>query len=106
MAETTKEEVLARLKDLSKKRTPGDWKLWGMSVFSDQDGSGDVDHAQIVASTYLRDENGAPRTFDADLICTLVYNMPWLLEAAEAGLEQIRLAEDLKRKLDEAEFYD
>jgi hypothetical protein len=47
--------------------TPGVWKLWGMAVMADQDGTGNVDTAVDVATTHMR-VDGKPRTFDAQLI--------------------------------------
>ena len=76
------EEIFARLRELDTKRTEGVWKLWGMQVASDYDGTSNIDTATMVAQTY-QTVNGAPRTFDADLICSLVNNAPWLLELAE-----------------------
>lgn len=53
--------------ELLGKVTSGRWKLWGMSVLADQDGTSNVDHAVPVANTFML-VNGKPRTFDADLI--------------------------------------
>lgn len=47
--------------------TPGVWKLWGMDVLADQDGTSDVDTAVPVATTRMLID-GKPRTFDAELI--------------------------------------
>lgn len=45
--------------------TPGTWKLWGMLVMADQDGTSNVDTAVEVAHTLHRDEDNKPRTWDA-----------------------------------------
>lgn len=47
--------------------TPGVWKLWGMDVLADQDGTSDVDTAVPVATTRMLID-GKPRTFDAELV--------------------------------------
>lgn len=76
-------EVLERLRFLDAHRTPGVWKIWGMTVMADQDGSNNVGNAVLVARTALANEFGSPRTFDADLIATVVRFLPQLLDAAE-----------------------
>jgi hypothetical protein len=54
----TADEAVARA------ATPGRWKLWAMSVMTDQDGTSNVDTAVAVAQTGLL-VAGHPRTFDA-----------------------------------------
>ena len=62
--------------------TGGVWKLWGMDVLADQDGTSNVDTAVPVAHTSYRDENGKPRTWDADLICEMHAALPDLIADA------------------------
>lgn len=50
--------------------TPGRWKLWGMTVMADQDGTSNVNTAVDVAATFYRDEHGKPRTWDATHIAS------------------------------------
>lgn len=67
--------------------TAGRWKLWGMDVMADQDGTSNVDTATPVAHTSYRDENGKPRTFDAHLICDMHAALPLLTAALRAVLD-------------------
>lgn len=60
--------------------TQGAWKLWGMQVLADQDGTSNVDTAVPVASTFCRNEDGKPRTWDATLIAALHNATPALAE--------------------------
>lgn len=63
--------ITARLDDaeeLARKATPGVWKLWGMSVMADQDGTSNVETCTDVAHTVMADVNNKPRTFDAQHI--------------------------------------
>lgn len=62
--------TLDEMRAVAEKATPGSWKLWGMTVMADQDGTSDVDHAVPVADTFYRDEHGKPRTWDATFIAT------------------------------------
>ena len=60
--------LLARIAEdekVARAATQGKWKLWGMTVMADQDGTGNVDTAVGVANTYGHDERGAPRTWNA-----------------------------------------
>lgn len=59
---------IERLRAVAEAATPGVWKLWGMTVMADQDGTSNVDTAVGVAHTLYRDENDKPRTFDAEHI--------------------------------------
>lgn len=86
--------VLDRLEELHGKATPGQWKLWGMVVMADQDGTANYDTAVPVAQTYYRDENGKPRTWDALLICEMQRALPALVAAVRGVL-------DVKADLDE-----
>ena len=61
---------LTELRKVAEAATPGVWKLWGMSVMADQDGTSNVDTAVSVAHTLYRDEHGKPRTWDAQHIAT------------------------------------
>lgn len=82
------------LREAASQATPGRWKLWGMSVMADQDGTSNVDTAVHVASTHYRDENGKPRTWDADWIFLTqpgeVLALLDRLEAAEAERDDLR----------------
>jgi hypothetical protein len=51
-------------KAVAQSATPGHWKLWGMSVMADQDGTSNVATAVPVAQTAMV-VDGRPRTFDA-----------------------------------------
>ncbi len=65
------EETLARLEataEVAAEHAPGDWKLWGMSVMADKDGSGRPEWAHAVARTSACDANGKPRTWLASHI--------------------------------------
>lgn len=86
-----------RLRDLLDKATPGAWKLWGMTVMADQDGTSDYETAVPVAQTWFRDEHDKPRTWDASLIAESHNLLPALLDAlaaAEAEVERIRALVD------------
>lgn len=87
--------------------TPGVWKVWGMTVMADQDGTGNVDTAVEVARTAMRDEHGKPRTFDADFIAEAQRTIPSLLAslvAAEALAEQRdQRYVDVRQQRDDAE---
>lgn len=61
-------KAAAELRHYASNATPGVWKLWGMSVMADQDGTSNVVTAVEVARTAHRDEHGKPRTWDAELI--------------------------------------
>lgn len=63
--------INARLDDVeeqARKATPGVWKLWGMSVMADQDGTSNAETCTDVAHTVMLDDEGKPRTFDAQHI--------------------------------------
>lgn len=72
------ESTLAELERLYGQSTPGDWKLWGRDVESDQVGDSDHDKAVPVARFHAR------RTFDAELTCVMRRNLPALIAAARA----------------------
>lgn len=60
--------ITARLDEVeeqARKATPGVWKLWGMSVLADQDGTSNADTCTDVAHTVMIDDEGKPRTFNA-----------------------------------------
>lgn len=59
------------LRERAANTTPGVWKLWGMTVMADEDGTSNVDTAVGVANTLYRDEHGKPRTWDADYIAAM-----------------------------------
>jgi hypothetical protein len=83
-------DIRDRLRQLTEAHaaaTPGVWKLWGMSVMADQDGTSNVDTAVTVAHTSYRDEHGKPRTFDASFICDAHRDVPWLVAALTAVLD-------------------
>ena len=69
-------------KSVIDKATPGKWKLWGMQVRADQDGSSEVTRCPLVA--YTEDEREW-RTWNAESIA-LTHNLaPALLELWEAA---------------------
>jgi hypothetical protein len=81
------------------KATPGKWKLWGMDVYADQDGSSNVDTAKLVASTYFLDGESRPRTFDATFIAAAREDVSALAAAlleATAEVRRLRAAGDVK----------
>ena len=84
---------LTELRQTAAKATPGVWKLWGMTVMADQDGTSNVDSAVEVAHTVYRDERGKPRTWDAMHIAA--FDPPTALalldrmEAAEARVARV-----------------
>jgi hypothetical protein len=88
-------KLVQSAKDHHAKSTKGDWKTWGMSVMADVDGTSNVDTAITVCGTYYNDENGRPRTNDADFIAHAHNNITALIaiiEEQEAGYEaQLRL---------------
>lgn len=63
--------ITARLdeqEERARRCTPGVWKIWGMSVMADPDGKSLVENCTDVAHTVMADEDGKPRTFDAQHI--------------------------------------
>lgn len=65
------EFLTARLdedEERARRATQGVWKIWGMAVMADQDGTSSADTAVDVAHTVMADEHGKPRTFDAQHI--------------------------------------
>lgn len=63
--------ITARLDEVeeqAQRATPGVWKLWGMSVMADQDGTSNAETAIDVAHTVMIDDDGKPRTFNAQHI--------------------------------------
>ncbi|HEY9367020.1 hypothetical protein [Streptomyces sp.] len=68
---TPAEELTAaadRLNELVAKATPGRWKLWGMEVLADIDGTSNVDTALPVART---SHEAGLRTFNATYIAAM-----------------------------------
>lgn len=91
------------LRALAAKVTPGRWKSWGMSVMADQDGSGNVEYAIPVASTHFRNEEGKPRTFDADwIIATQPDEILALLDERDALAVKVARVEALANALVES----
>lgn len=91
------EERLAEIAGRADAATPGVWKLWGMSVMADQDGTSNVDTAVDVARTLYRDDAGKPRTWDAEFIAHARQDVPRLVAALRAVLDvadEWRMAED------------
>lgn len=87
--------LTARLDELeatARAASPGSWKLWGMTVMADQDGSGNVDHAVGVAQALYRDVNGKPRTFDARHIAT--HDPAYVLADVEAKRAMLAMHAD------------
>ncbi len=80
-------ELVQQLEALLSNATPGKWKLWGMSVMADQDGSSDVARAVKVANTFFSDERGCPRTNDASLIAETHNALPMVLSALRSCAE-------------------
>lgn len=76
--------------DLAKiiQATQGSWKLWGMSVLADQDGTSNVETAVPVAR--LDAVNGQLRTFNGSFMCRF---------------DPERMKQELKAKLELIEFY-
>lgn len=74
---------VAALRALHGKTTPGVWKLWGMTVMADQDGTSNFDTAASVAQTYFRDEHDKPRTWDAEFTARMHRELPDLLDEVE-----------------------
>lgn len=52
----------ASMRERANSATPGVWKLWGMSVYADQDGTSDLDTAVHIADTT---HEAGLRTFNA-----------------------------------------
>ena len=78
---------LAQIQDRAEKATPGVWKIWGMQVMADQKGTSVVDDAVLVAQTYLSNDSGEPRTFDAQFIAQAHQDVPALVAALEEVLD-------------------
>lgn len=87
----------AEMRAKAEKATPGRWKLWGMAVMADQDGTSNVDTAVPVCATYSTDaESGRLRTYDADHIAGMhpavaLAVADWL-DAAADGLSPERMS--------------
>ena len=65
--------------------TPGVWKLWGMDVMTDRDGTSNVDTAGLIART--ADPDRGLRTFNASFIAAaprLVADLADKLDAVAA----------------------
>jgi hypothetical protein len=97
----TRKELFAlvrRIEWLFSNATPGEWKLWGMSVMADQDGSSEVARAKKVANTFFSDERGSPRTHDASLIAETHNALPAMLSALRSYAELVAALEFLEDK--------
>ncbi len=86
----TAEQILAELKrtsDLAEKATKGPWKLWGMSVQSDREGTGLANEAESIAFT--RDPDRGLRTFNANFIAAARTALPARDEALRVAVDFI-----------------
>jgi hypothetical protein len=82
--------ITARLDEVeeqARKATPGVWKLWGMSVMADQDGTSNVTTCTDVAHTVMIDDAGKPRTFNALHIAR--HDPPRVLAEVEAHRKMV-----------------
>jgi hypothetical protein len=82
--------ITARLDEVeeqARKATPGVWKLWGMSVLADQDGTSNVNKCTDVAHTVMIDDAGKPRTFNAQHIAR--HDPPRVLAEVEAHRKMV-----------------
>ena len=86
----TATDRLAQIQARVDKTTPGVWKIWGMQVMADQKGTSVVDDAVPVAQTYLSNDSGKPRTFDAQFIAQAHQDVPALVAAVRAVDEVTR----------------
>lgn len=77
---------VAELRRLLAKRTPGRWRLWGMDIMAGPEDSANYDDAVLVAVTYSP-ERAKLRTFNADLMASLVNAAPELLDVYERRAE-------------------
>lgn len=84
------EQQAHEAKERCDKTTPGRWKLWGMDVYADQDGTSNVDTAVRVADTYFRSADGRPRTNDATFIAAAREDVPVLSAAVLALSAEVR----------------
>jgi len=80
---------------MAEKRTPDEWRVWGMSVIAAPRGVCDVSKSTRVCSTYRTNEDNRPRTWDADFIAACPGN-------AEAGWRSTIAAIDLSALMLEA----
>jgi hypothetical protein len=82
--------IVARLdeqEERARRCTPGVWKVWGMSVMADQDGTSLAENATDVAHTVMVDDAGKPRTFDAQHIAR--HDPVWVLAEISARREMV-----------------
>ena len=77
------EQIKARLSQI----TPGEWKLWGMSVMADPIGNSNVDDAYLIATT--SDPHRGLRTWNANFIAKAPSDISRLVAAVEAVLSLI-----------------
>lgn len=84
------------LRRLLGEATPGTWKLWGMAVMADVDGTSDVQMAKRVASTFFQ-LDGHPRTNDASLIAALRNSASELLDELERLRAEVANTQDEDR---------
>jgi hypothetical protein len=92
-------DELDRLERLLSERTAGVWKLCGMDVMADQDGTSNQATAKLVARTFDPDRPKM-RTFDASLICDLVRLAPALIACARARPAALDLLTRLLQQID------
>jgi hypothetical protein len=59
--------MVEQVREVASRATPGPWKLWGMQVLADLDGTSNVDTAEMVAHTTGRPSD-ALRTWNASHI--------------------------------------
>lgn len=75
-------EELAALEAAHAKATGGAWKMWGMDVMADRDGTSNIETAGLVAKTH--DQDRGLRTFNGDFICEAHRLIPRLLAEVRA----------------------
>jgi len=83
-----------RLKEIEErleKRTPGNWKLWGMDVYAPKPGfpinETELENCQLVAKTY--DPVYGLRTFNATFIAQAATDIRYLLDKIKEIQEEL-----------------
>ena len=82
------------------KHTKGTWKLWGTSIYADQDGTSNLDTAVFIADV-PQEVDGKLRTHNAEFIVTACNNYQALKEENESLTTQLAKANSDKDKLGE-----
>lgn len=86
--------IEARLNNI----TPGQWKIWGMSVMADPVGNSNVDDAHMIART--TDPHRGLRTWNAQFIANAPADVAYLLTQLRARDEALGRVEAECRYLD------